>query len=159
MEFFGPSHPKALSPVDAAFSTRKLTVEEALEHLPARCVDWDVFPCEGMDLRLNTGATIVEWATLGYWRKRQFGLLLALSARLLDFSIFILHTSSAGPKYEFAIVANRGSTIFSTISCGSSKSKAKESVAEAIIAEMGLLGWLLETHSETMCDENLIEMP
>ena len=47
-------------------------------------------PIEGMHLREASGIRVLDWVRMGLWRKNQFGLHLALRARLSDFKGFCL---------------------------------------------------------------------
>jgi hypothetical protein len=42
---------------------------------------WEVYKFNEMNLRSNASATIPQWASMGYWRNNQFGLLYALQIR------------------------------------------------------------------------------
>ena len=162
MEFRGPSNPKAWtgsSVPDSTCRMHKLLKADALLELPAHCAEWHEYDLgEGIDLRSNPGVTIPTWASMGYWRKNNFGLLMALAARLPDFSIVVLHDGGAGGgegEVEFAVVVDRGGKRFHALGHGLSKKKAKESAAIAAMKAMDLAKWLRDTHAKTLCDEHL----
>ena len=134
-------------------SVRKLPKGEALAALQPQCVNWTEFPLDTVDLLLNECGGVYEWATLPYWRRKRFSLLIALAARVPDFFIYVCFNHS---EDEFAVAAKIGDKIFTATGSGSSKSKAKEAVAENLFTKADVLVWLKENHSNTNCVTHLL---
>lgn len=134
-------------------SVRRLSKEAAFSALPPHCANWTEFPLDTVDLLLNECGSVYAWATLPYWRRKRFSLLIALAARVPDFSIYACFSHS---EDEFAVAAKVGDKIFTAMGSGSSKSKAKEAVAENLFAKADIIGWLNVNHSNTNCSSHLI---
>lgn len=66
-----------------------------------------------MNLRVNAGYRVTEWASMGYWATAQFGLLFTLSARLPDLTVSAFEcpkgTSRFGECADIPFVARVGS--------------------------------------------------
>ena len=134
-------------------SVRKLSREDALAVLPPHCAKWTEFPLDTVDLLLNECGSVHAWATLPYWRRKQFSLLIALAARVPDFSMYVCFNCT---EDEFAVAAKVGDKMFVAQGSGPSKSRAKEAVAENLFAKADIMGWLSENHSDTNCASHLI---
>lgn len=132
---------------------RKLPKDEALVALQPQHANWTEFPLSTVDLLLNECGGVYQWATLPYWRRKRFSLLLALAARLPDFFIYVCFNHS---EDEFAVSAKIGGKLFAATGSGVSKSKAKEAAAENLFAKANVLDWLKEHHSNTNCSTHLL---
>ena len=93
---------------------------------------------------------------MGYWRKNCFALLMALSARLPDFSMIAFCNESVG-DFEFALVVEMGDKLHTSFGSGPSKNRAKNAAANEMMETARIHKWLQDTHAETMCDEFLSE--
>jgi hypothetical protein len=127
------------------------------EHIEEQFGAWEVYEFDEMNLRSNARATIPQWASMGYWRNNQFGLLYALQIRCRKpwcrvqtlcrpapggwQFLLTLHLKHC-PKIAIAFIAP-------------SKTKAKQAVAERAIASAQLGLWLRQYHNDTMCDDYL----
>ena len=87
---------------------------------------------------------------MGYWAKKQFSLLWALSARVPDFQLqsFI---SVAQDGVAVAIVGVVDGSTFVDMATGPSKTKATQLAAETFIKTANLMGWLQSKHAATSC--------
>lgn len=131
------------------FSVRKLDEASSRELLPDG-FSWVACGIHEMALRENASATILEWATMGYWAKKQFSLLWALSARVPDFQLqsFI---SDAPDGVAVAIVGVINDSAYVDMATGPSKSKATQLAAETFIKTANLMEWLRSKHAMTSC--------
>lgn len=105
-------------------------------------------------MRSNAGVSIVEWATMGYWRSNQFFLLVALSARLPD--VYVACWRASNSQGENCFLALRVSDrLHISWGSGSSFSAAKANAAELLIRKADLFQWLSENHLNTPCERYL----
>lgn len=98
--------------------------------------------------------TIPQWASMGYWRKNQFALLYALSARLPNVYVKSFYVET-GTGFSFALVMKRDGSLYIGTGTGPSKTKAKEACAIDLIMKSNLWDWLLEVHGRTDCAQHL----
>ncbi len=106
-----------------------------------------------MMLRENTGVSLLTWVTMGYWRKKQYSMLYALSARIPEFSLITFYTED--PEIKFYLVAQLNEEIYVAYGTGISKNKAKEECAENLIEKLDLWNYLKVNHSDTKCEQYL----
>lgn len=134
------------------FQLRKLDAVAAREQLPTE-KDWVEYPFdEGMALREASDMTIVEWASMGFWKKNQFGLLFALSARVPELSVCAFWCDKSS---EMALVLQMENKKIVEVAAGVSKTKAKQAVSEKMIETAHLWEWLNLHHSKTPASDHL----
>lgn len=125
---------------------------------------WSAYAMDDMQLRSNAGVPIPQWASMGYWRKQQFGLLYALSIRCREPACRVqtLHRAVlaadgvAVRAWQFVLVLDleaQGRTV--AVAVAPSKSKAKQAVAADAIARAQLGGWLAQHHTDTPCEAHV----
>jgi hypothetical protein len=152
--FSGPLRSKSwtlASAPDGKFATREVPENEARKLLPAG--EWTEMPFDGMNLRMASDMTVVEWARMGMWRKNQFGLLFALSARVPNFEISAFWKDpldSSSPT--LALVGRIDSIAHVSVCTASSKSKSKEGAAQDLMAKLSVFDWLETNHESTSCN-------
>ena len=150
--FDNPNYWTGGSRPDTMAALRKLDKTMAEARLPTG-KQWEHYSMEDQFALRSAGLmTIADWAKMGFWQKNQFGLLYALSARVPDFSIVAFWCSSTS---EMAVVAKKESEIFVETAAGTSKTKAKQFVAEKLIRSAAIWEWIQTKYRNTMADRYL----
>lgn len=139
-------------PPASEFLLRTLDQDEAQKKLPAGRT-WVFYDMgEQMGLRSAGNMTIPQWASMGYWSKNQFGLLVALSARVRDFSVVSFWSDATS---EMALVVQEEDRVFVEVAHGPSKTKAKQAVAEKMIRAGDVWNWINTKYHDTPADSHL----
>ena len=155
--FYGSTNSKSwtggLKP-NTSFTVQKLDELEARNYLPDEMFKSIVYDIDqNMLLRSCPGVNLLSWASMGYWKKKQFYLLFALSARIPEISLISFYVEQPGIK--FCLVAKLNEKFYAATGDGVSKNKAKEECAENLIKKMDLWKYLMLNHAETTCDQYL----
>ncbi|KNC54518.1 uncharacterized protein AMSG_12348 [Thecamonas trahens ATCC 50062] len=120
--------------------------------------DWELYMAEPIGLRPSPELSILEWATMGMWRKKPFSLLQGLAARLPDVAVTAWMRDDDGMyQCALAVVMGHGAEPMMQYSAMKpSKNQAKQSAARSIMDELAMYDWLTRVHATTMCDEFLV---
>ena len=153
--FRGPSRAKAWTGGSTA-STSFMVPLGAFDdvQLPAD-IDWRKdLPPQSVPMRVNAGVSILEWASMGYWRNKQPFLLIALSSRLPDF--YVASWSAKKDDEENCFLAVRcGGVLHTAWASAPTKTRARTIAAEMLIAKSELFLWLHKHHKNTTCEQFL----
>lgn len=160
--FIGPSSKKTYIPVGSIpnYQAASNTAEDSNEEPPPG-YSWRAIDLSGMAIRTASNMPVVSWARMGMWRKKPFSLLLALAIRLpkhLKLHAWVTEDKNPGTGHSCYVtlrVQSSGSKSYAVLGSGTSKNKAKNAAAEAVMKEASLLSWLEEHHADTMCADYL----
>lgn len=122
--------------------------------------DWEVYDFTEMALRSNGDVPIARWATMGYWRTKQFSLLYAISIRCRSPSCAVQTICrpvlSSPQGWQFLLILDlEHQARVTAVAIAPSKTKAKEAVAQRAILSAKLGVWLDSYHSQTKCNDYL----
>ena len=152
--FRGPSNVQAWTGGNKAeikFDLNILNEPNIVGLLPGE--GWTIYDMsDPISLFPSGNITIIQWATMGMWRKKLFSMLFILSARVPDFAITSYWNDRTS---QMALIVRKENEVFVEVGYGSSKTKSKEAVAERMIHSANIWNWLNEKHSDTPCDRYL----
>lgn len=154
--FRGPSNAKAWTGGRAASTHFAVPLGDFTDVQLPPGIDWRKdMPPASVPMRTNAGVSLLEWASMGYWRNKQHFLLIALSARLPDFYVASWSAATESEGESCFLAVRCAGKLYTTWGSAPTKTRAKAIAAELMLSKMGLFLWLSQSHKHTPCEKYL----